>query len=141
MSLLDLRALGGLLEDLVMGDTVRIARATGPPVLNPVTGGLEPPRPHVIYEGPGAVFSQSAAPGLTAAASEQPWPDNPNDPYRLVTPHDAPVAARDDEVTVLRAAHDQSLLHRTWRCQRPGQASTLIAVRITPLDENNPRPS
>ncbi|TQE33064.1 DUF6093 family protein [Streptomyces ipomoeae] len=139
-NLLDLRALGTLVKDLVMGDTVRITRPSGPPVLNPDTGNLEEPPPQVVYEGPGAVLDDSAARGLTVPVAGQPWPDNPNTPYRLLTPADAPVAARDDEVTVTRAAYDPSLLTRSWRCTQPGQASTLIAVRVTPLDENNPDP-
>jgi hypothetical protein len=138
--LLDLRALGQLVEDLVMGDTVRITRSGGPAVLNPDTGTLEQPPPQVLYEGPGAVLDDSAAPGLTVPVAGQPWPDNPKDSYRLLTPPDAAVAARDDNVTVVRAVYDPSLTGRAWRCTHPGRASTLIAVRVTPLDENNPSP-
>ncbi|PZT71506.1 DUF6093 family protein [Streptomyces sp. AC1-42T] len=138
MKLLDLRALGQFVEELVMGDTVRITRPAGPPVLNPSTGDLEEPPPLVLYEGAGAVLDGSAAPGIIAPVAGQPYEDDPKNPYKLLTPVDAPVAARDDTIRVLRAAYDPALVGRTWRCTQPGQASTIIAVRVTWLDENNP---
>ncbi|MCF1598294.1 DUF6093 family protein [Streptomyces muensis] len=136
---LDLRFLGALVEDLVMGDTIQISRPAGPPILNPDTGDLEAPPPHVVYEGPGAVLDDTAAPGITVPVAGQPYPDDPKTTYRLLTPVDAPVAARDDTVRVLRAAQDPALVGRTWRCAQPGLAATVIAVRVTWLDENNPR--
>lgn len=138
MNLLDLRFLGDLVEDLVMGDTIRISRPGGPPVLNPDTGELEPPPPRVIYEGPGAVLDSTATPGITVPVAGQPYPDDPKTPYRLLTPTAAPVADRDDTVRVVRAAQDPALLGRTWRCTQPGLAATVIAVRVTWLDENTP---
>ncbi|MFH8294969.1 DUF6093 family protein [Streptomyces sp. NPDC018059] len=138
MSMLDLRSLGTLMQDLVMGDTVQISRPAGPPVLNPDTGELEEAPPTVIYSGPGALFDASTAPGLTPPVANQPYPDDPRGAYRLITPHEAPLATRDDTVRVLRAAQDPSLLGRTWRCTQPGQAATVIAVRVTWVDENNP---
>ncbi|MFF4409801.1 DUF6093 family protein [Streptomyces sp. NPDC001404] len=133
---LDLTSLGAVVQDLVMADTIRIARPA-PPVLNPQTGELEHPAPTVVYQGPGAVLSQSAAPGLSLPVAGQPWADNPTDRYRLLTPITAPVAARDDEVSVVSATYDPALLGRAWRCLQPGQASTLVAVRVTWLDEKN----
>ncbi|MDJ0464986.1 DUF6093 family protein [Streptomyces sp. H27-C3] len=138
MKLLDLRALGVLVEELVMGDTVRITRPAGPPVLNPATGDLEEPPPIVVYEGVGAVLDGTSAPGIIAPVAGQPYEDDPKTPYRLLTPPAAAVAARDDTVYVLRAAYDPALIGRTWRCTQPGQASTVIAVRVTWLDETNP---
>ncbi|MFJ4010912.1 DUF6093 family protein [Streptomyces sp. NPDC090026] len=138
MTLLDLRALGQFVEELVMGDTVRITRSAGPPVLNPATGDLEEPPPLIVYEGAGAVLDASAAPGIIAPVAGQPYEDDPKNPYKLFTPADAPVATRDDTVHVLRAAYDPALIGRTWRCNQPGQASTIIAIRVTWLDENNP---
>ncbi|MFJ2752644.1 DUF6093 family protein [Streptomyces sp. NPDC087297] len=138
MNLLDLSNLGALVEDLVMGDTITISRPAGPPVLNPATGELEPPPEHVVYDGPGAVLDSTATPGITVPVAGQPYPDDPKTTYRLLTPASAPVAARDDIVRVTRAARDPALLGRTWRCTQPGLASTLIAVRVTWIDENNP---
>ncbi|MCZ0983971.1 DUF6093 family protein [Streptomyces diastatochromogenes] len=139
MNLLDLSGLGAFVEDLVMGDTIQISRPAGPPVLNPATGELEEPAPHVLYEGPGAVLDSTAAPGITVPVAGQPYPDDPKNTYRLLTPPRAPVAERDDTVRVLRAAQDPALIGRTWRCTQPGLASTVIAVRVTWLDENNPK--
>ncbi|MFF9204253.1 DUF6093 family protein [Streptomyces sp. NPDC014986] len=139
MSMLDLSFLGALVQDLVMGDTVRISRPAGPPVLNPATGELEDPPPLIVYEGPGALFDASTAPGITAPAANQPYPDDPRTAYRLITPADAPVAERDDTVQVLQAEQDPALLGRTWRCTQPGQAATVIAVRVTWVDESNSR--
>jgi len=136
---IDLRYLGALVEDLLMGDTVQISRAAGPPVLNPDTGELEDPPPRIVYEGPGAVLDSTAGPGITVPVAGQPYPDDPKTTYRLLTPPDAPVAERDDTVRVVRAAQDPALLGRTWRCTQPGLAATVIAVRVTWLDENNPR--
>ncbi|WP_435245108.1 DUF6093 family protein [Streptomyces tendae] len=138
MNLLDLSALGALVEDMVMGDTIQISRSGGPPVLNPDTGDLEDPAPRVVYEGPGAVLDSTAAPGITVPVAGQPYPDDPKNTYRLLTPPRAPVADRDDTVRVLHAAQDPALIGRTWRCTQPGLASTVIAVRVTWLDENNP---
>ncbi|MFD6534954.1 DUF6093 family protein [Streptomyces goshikiensis] len=140
MNLLDLSSLGALVEDLVMGDTITISRPAGPPVLNPATGELEAPPAHLVYDGPGAVLDSTAAPGITVPVAGQPYPDDPKSTYRLLTPVNAPVAARDDVVRVVRAAVDPALIGRTWRCTQPGLASTVIAVRVTWLDENNPTP-
>lgn len=139
MSLLDLSALGALVEDLIMGDTVQISRSVGPPVLNAGTGELEDPPPLVVYDGPGAVLDSTTAPGITAPVASQPYPDDPRTTYRLITPAGAPVADRDDTVRVLRAAKDPALIGRTWRCTQPGRAASVIAVRLTWLDENNPK--
>ncbi|MER6253585.1 DUF6093 family protein [Streptomyces sp. NPDC001584] len=138
MNLLDLSNLGALVEDLVMGDTVTISRPSGPPVLNPATGELDSAPERVVYEGPGAVLDSTAAPGITVPVAGQPYPDDPKTTYRLLTPVSAPVAARDDVVRVTHAAQDPALLGRSWRCTQPGLASTLIAVRVTWIDENNP---
>ncbi len=136
--LLNVSKLGTLVEDLMMGDTVRISRPAGPAVLNPDTGELETPAPHIVYEGPGALVDAAGIPGLNLPVAGQPWPDDPKTTYRLLTPITAPVAARDDEVTVVRAAFDPASVGRTWRCMRPSQVATLIAVRLTWLDENGP---
>ncbi|MFJ1837842.1 DUF6093 family protein [Streptomyces sp. NPDC088175] len=139
MNLLNLSALGALVEDLIMGDTVQISRSAGPPVLNPDTGELDDPPPLVVYDGPGAVLDSTTAPGITAPVAGQPYPDDPRITYRLITPAGAPVADRDDTVRVLRAAKDPALIGRTWRCTQPGRAASVIAVRLTWLDEANPK--
>ncbi|MFD5878505.1 DUF6093 family protein [Streptomyces yangpuensis] len=137
--MIDLSSIGAWIEDLVMGDTVRISRASGPPVLNPTTGDLEPPPPQTIYEGIGAVLGSTNTPGIVAPVAGQPYPDDPKTAYRLLTPVSAPLADRDDTVHVLHAAKDPSLTGRSWRCTQPGLVATVIAVRVTWLDENNPR--
>ena len=136
---LDLTSLGPLVQDLVMADTVRITRPSGPPVLNPDTDQIETPEPTVVYQGPGAVFSGMSMPGLTTPVAGQDWPNDTDDPYKLLTPLDAPLAARDDTVTVVEARFDPSLPGRSWRCTRPGQGSTVLAVRITWIDEQPQR--
>ncbi|MER0443019.1 DUF6093 family protein [Streptomyces sp. Edi4] len=137
MSRLDLSALGPVLQEMLMGDTVRISRPAGPPVLNPETGELEPVPPHVVYEGPGAVYDSSQAPGVVTPLAGQPYPDDPKNPYRLLTPTIAPIAERDDTITVVHASQDPTLVGRSWRCVQPSGASSLLVVRVTWLDENN----
>ena len=130
----------GLIEDLVLRDTVRITGpATGGPVLNPDTGNLEYPDGALIYEGPGAVLAEAAQAQLSAVLdATQGWVQETGSRYRLLTPLNAPVATKDSQVTVT-AVHDPvntALLGRSWVCGDPGRASTLEAVRVTPLDQN-----
>jgi hypothetical protein len=130
----------GLIENLVLRDTVRITGpTTGGPVLNPDTGDLEYPDGTVLYEGPGAVQAEAAQAQLSAVLdATQGWVQETGSRYRLLTPLDAPVAPKDAQVTVT-AVHDPAntaLLGRSWVCGDPGRASTLEAVRVTPLDQN-----
>ncbi|MDV9171241.1 DUF6093 family protein [Streptomyces sp. W16] len=48
---------------------------------------------------------------------------------------DAPVASREDTVSVVSAA-DPAAIGRTWRVLDVGQTSTLAVVRTTFLDQN-----
>lgn len=133
-----LASVGKWVKDNVMLDTVRVERpATGDPVLNPATGQLTYPDPELVYEGPGAVLSTGAPGGINALPSATlPWVEETMSPARLLTPLDAPLPARDDLVTVV-AVHNSAntaLIGRKWFCQDPGRASTLEAVRTTPLD-------
>ncbi|MEU6054231.1 DUF6093 family protein [Streptomyces xanthochromogenes] len=130
----------GLIENLVLRDTVRITLpATGGPVLNPDTGDLEYPAGAVLYEGMGAVQAEAAQAQLSGALdSTQPWVQETSSRYRLLTPLSAPVAPKDAQITVT-AVHDPAntaLIGRTWVSGDPGRASTLEAVRVTPLDQN-----
>ncbi|MFI1720305.1 DUF6093 family protein [Streptomyces sp. NPDC020489] len=55
--------------------------------------------------------------------------------FKLITPLDAPVASREDTVSVVNAA-DPAAIGRTWRVLDVGQTSTLAVVRTTFLDQN-----
>lgn len=130
--------IGKWLQSNVLLDTIRIERpATGDPVLDPATGNLTYPEPELVYEGPGAVLSTGAPGGINALPSATlPWVEETMSPARLLTPLTAPLPARDDLVTVV-AVHNPAntaLIGRKWFCQDPGRASTLEAVRMTPLD-------
>lgn len=129
---------GKLIQKLVMLDTVRVERpATGDPVLDQATGNLTYPEPDLIYEGPGAVLSTGAPGGINALPSSTlPWTEETMSPARLLTPLAAPLPARDDLVTVVTVHNpaNTALIGRRWFSQDPGRASTLEAVRITPLD-------
>jgi len=130
--------IGKWLQSNVLLDTIRIERpATGDPVLDPATGNLTYPEPELVYEGPGAVLSTGAPGGINALPSATlPWVEETMSPARLLTPLTAPLPARDDLVTVV-AVHNPAntaLIGRKWFCQDPGRASTLEAVRTTPLD-------
>ncbi|MEZ7005672.1 DUF6093 family protein [Streptomyces sp. AD55] len=121
-------------------DTVRIALPpAGEPVLNDTTGQLEYPTGDVLYEGAGAVHSgimQSHVSSVPNAG--QPWLQETNSRYRLLTPLDAPIAPKDAIVTVTQAHNPArtALLGRSWVVQDPGIASTTEVVRITILDQN-----
>ena len=130
--------IGKWVQNNVMLDTIRIERpATGDPVLDPATGNLTYPEPALVYEGPGAVLSTGAPGGINALPSATlPWTEETMSPARLLTPLDAPLPARDDLVTVVTVHNpaNTALIGRRWFCQDPGRASTLEAVRTTPLD-------
>lgn len=133
-----LASVGKWVLDNVMLDTVRIERPTaGDPVLDTATGRLTYPEPDLVYEGPGAVLSTGAPGGINALPSSTlPWTEETTSPARLMTPLSAPIPARDDLVTVVTAHNpaNTALIGRKWFAQDPGRASTLEAVRITPLD-------
>ncbi|MFD4397205.1 DUF6093 family protein [Kitasatospora sp. NPDC058478] len=142
MPLLDVSSLAGLVQELVMGDTVRIARPGPGRVLNETTGELDDAPGSTVYDGPGAVVAPGAQPiGRVVPADLQDWVDDPKAAYKLLTPPDAPVPLRDDVLTVT-AVHpngDRSLLGRRWRIAQSGQGNTLIAVRMSWCDEIQPR--
>ena len=130
--------IGKWLQSNVLLDTIRIERpVSGDPVLDPATGNLTYPGPELVYEGQGAVLSTGAPGGINALPSATlPWVEETMSPARLLTPLTAPLPARDDLVTVV-AVHNPAntaLIGRKWFCQDPGRASTLEAVRMTPLD-------
>ncbi|MER5184581.1 DUF6093 family protein [Streptomyces sp. NPDC002896] len=56
--------------------------------------------------------------------------------YRLLTPLDAPLASRDDQVRVTVATQDPGLLNRVWRVLAISDANSLAVVRTTWLDES-----
>ena len=130
--------IGKWLQSNVLLDTIRIERpVSGDPVLDPATGNLTYPGPELVYEGQGAVLSTGAPGGINALPSATlPWVEETMSPARLLTPLTAPLPARDDLVTVVAVhnAANTALIGRKWFCQDPGRASTLEAVRMTPLD-------
>lgn len=135
-----LAAVGRWIGANLMVDTVRISRpGDGPPVYNPDTGQNEYPAATLVYEGPGAVQGGTAQSEMSAVPDTgQMWIQETRSRYRLLTPLDAPIAAKDDIITVA-AVHNPAngaLIGRSWMAQDPGRAATIEAVRITPLDQN-----
>lgn len=126
------------LQDNLMIDIVRVVRpVNGDPILNPETGDLEYPEPELVYEGVGGVIAAGAPGGISSLPSSTlPWAEETMSPARLFTPLSAPMAARDDLVTVVTVHNpaNTALIGRTWFCQDPGRASTVEVVRVTPLD-------
>lgn len=136
-----LAAVGRWIDTNLLVDTVRISRpGAGPPVYNPDTGQNEYPPGSTVYEGPGAVQGGTAQSEMSAVPDAgQMWIQETRSRYRLLTPLDAPLAAKDDIITVT-AVHNPAnaaLLGRSWIAQDPGRAATIEAVRITPLDQNH----
>lgn len=135
-----LAAVGRWIGANVLVDTVRISRpGGGDPVYNPTTGQNEYPEGAVVYEGPGAVQGGTAQSEISSTPDAgQMWVQETRSRYRLLTPLGAPLAAKDDVITVV-AVHspaNTALIGRSWIAQDPGRAATLEAVRITPLDQN-----
>lgn len=130
--------IGKWVQNNVLLDTIRVERpTTGDPVLDQATGNLTYPSPDLVYEGPGAVLSAGAPGGINALPSSTlPWVEETMSPARLLTPLTGPIPARDDLVTVVTVHNplNTALIGRRWFCQDPGRASTLEAVRTTPLD-------
>lgn len=128
----------GLIEELVLRDTVRIRRPSlGAPVLNEDTGQLEYPAPVTVYEGPGAVQADNQQAGFNGwPTSGEPWVGETKSLSRLMTPLGAPLAAKDDliDVTGVHDPANTALIGPVWLATDPGRANTLEAVRITPLD-------
>lgn len=133
-----LAAAAAVIGEYVLRDTVRIRRPSlGAPVLNTTTGVLEYPDTAVVYEGPGAVQADSEQAGFNGwPTSGEPWVTETKSLSRLLTPLDAPLAAKDDMVDVT-AVHDPAntaIVGPVWIAADPGRVNTLEAVRITPLD-------
>lgn len=136
---LDLSGITAVVENLIPWDTVRISRpASGPPVLDPATGLYVYPEAEVLYEGRGAVQSAGTAAEVIATPDANlPWTAETRSKYKLLTPLIAPVAEKDQLVTVV-AVHeggDPALLDRQWRTQDPGGAATMGVVRVTAIDQ------
>lgn len=139
MTGIDLSGIAAVIENLLLLDTIRIAKpATGEAYFDQETGEYTYPVAEVFYEGAGAVQVASSPGGVSSVpVPNQPWSDETTSRYRALTPLSAPVAERDMLVTVVQvhAGGDLALLGRQWRVQDPGVAGTLSAVRITSLDQ------
>jgi hypothetical protein len=81
-----------------------------------------------------AIFG-SGGPGLVLSLQGQAYADDTRNRYRLLTPLDAPLASRDDQVRVIAATQDPGLINRTWRVLDISDANSLAVVRTTWLDE------
>lgn len=129
------------IETNLLVDTVRVVRPSlATPVLNTTTGQLVYPAAAVIYDGPGALQSSNLQAQFGAAPNfGQPWVVDTQSPYRLLTPLDAPIPAKDDLVTVTAVHNEQNaaLIGRVWNAVDPGRASTVEVVRITPVDQHS----
>jgi hypothetical protein len=135
---LDLSSIAGVVEGLVLLDTVRFTTpAAGTPVFDPATGLYTYPEGDILYEGPGAVQAGTLPDSAPAAVTNQPWVNETFSRYRALTPLSAPVAARDTVVTVVQvhAGGDLTLIGRQWRAQDPSLGSTLGVIRVTGLDQ------
>ncbi|WP_329131542.1 DUF6093 family protein [Streptomyces sp. NBC_01476] len=128
----------GLINDLVLRDTVRIRRPSlGAPVLDPTTGQLTYPPSATVYEGPGALQADSAQSGYNGWPSAgEPFVQETKSMSRLMTPLSAPTADQDDlvDVTAVHEGGDTALIGPVWQATDPGRANTLGAVRVTPID-------
>lgn len=128
-----------VVEDLIPWDTVRVATpGSGQPVFDDATGQYTYPEGEAVYEGLGAVQTAgTAAEVVSIPGTNLPWAPETRSKYRLLTPLTAPVAEKDQLVTVV-AIHeggDLALLNRQWRVQDPGGAGTMSVVRTTALDQ------
>ncbi|XUM00275.1 DUF6093 family protein [Streptomyces venezuelae ATCC 10712] len=129
---LTLGAVSAIVEKKILTSRIRIYRP-GEPVFNPDTGQYEPGPPVTVYEGPGAVFP-AGGPSVVLHLAGQAYVDDTPSRYRLLTPLSAPVASREDTVTVVEAA-DGAAIGRTWRVLDLGDTSTLSVVRTTWVDQ------
>ncbi|MFF3378128.1 DUF6093 family protein [Streptomyces sp. NPDC002680] len=129
---LTLGAVSEIIERKILTDTVKISRP-GEPVFNPDTGQYEPGPPVTVYDGRGGVFPEGG-PGIVLHLEGQAYVDDSKSRYKLLTPLAAPVASREDTVTVTAAA-DPAAVGRTWRVLDVGETSTLAVVRTTWLDQ------
>ncbi|MGW6393317.1 DUF6093 family protein [Streptomyces sp. NPDC055103] len=130
---LTLGAVSAIVEKKILTSKIRIYRP-GEPVFNPDTGQYEPGPPITVYEGPGAVFP-AGGPAVVLHLAGQAYVDDTPSRYRLLTPLAAPVASREDTVTVVEA-DDGAAIGRTWRVLDLGDTSTLSVVRTTWVDQN-----
>ncbi|MEV7279730.1 DUF6093 family protein [Streptomyces sp. NPDC093111] len=130
---LTLGAVSAIVEKKILTSKIRIYRP-GEPVFNPDTGQYEPGPPVTVYEGPGAFFPVGG-PSVVLHLAGQAYVDDTPSRYRLLTPLSAPVASREDTVTVVEA-EDEAAIGRTWRVVDLGETSTLSIVRTTWVDQN-----
>lgn len=129
---LTLGAVSAIVEKKILTSEIRIYRP-GEPVFNPDTGQYEPGPSITVYEGPGAVFP-AGGPSVVLHLAGQAYVDDTPSRYRLLTPLSAPVASREDTVTVVQA-DDEAAIGRTWRVLDLGDTSTLSVVRTTWVDQ------
>ncbi|WP_411142320.1 DUF6093 family protein [Streptomyces sp. x-80] len=133
---LTLRAVSAIVEKKILTAKIRIYRE-GVPVFTPETGQYEPGPPVTVYEGSGAIFPVGGA-SVVLHLAGQPYVDDTTSRYWLLTPLSAPVASREDMVTVLEA-EDEAAIGRSWRVLDIGQTSTLSVLRKTWVDQNTQR--
>lgn len=131
---LSLAAVAPIVETRILVDTVEIFRP-GEPVLDPDSGEYHPGPDQILYTGPGAIFA-SGGPGLVLSLEGQAYADDTRNRYRLLTPLDAPLASREDQVRVTHATQDPGLMNRVWRVLDISDANSLAVVRTTWLDES-----
>ncbi|MEU4095491.1 DUF6093 family protein [Streptomyces sp. NPDC026673] len=131
---LSLAAIAPIVETRILVDTVEIFRP-GEPVLDPDSGEYEPGPDAIVYTGSGAIFS-AGGPGLVLSLEGQAYADDTRNRYRLLTPLDAPLASREDQVRVIAATQDGGLINRVWRVLDISDANSLAVVRTTWLDES-----
>ncbi|MBY8889221.1 DUF6093 family protein [Streptomyces sp. PTM05] len=127
---LTLGAVSAIVEKKILTNKIRIYRP-GEPVFNPDTGQYEPGPPITIYEGPGAIFP-IGGPSVVLHLAGQAYAHDASSGTDCLS---APVASREDTVTVVQA-DDESAVGRTWRVIDIGETSTLSIVRTTWVDQN-----
>jgi hypothetical protein len=126
---LSLAAVAPIVETRILVDTIEIFRP-GPEILDPDSGEYVPGPDTIVYQGPGAVFAVGG-PGLVLSLEGQAYADNTRNRYRLLTPLEAPLASREDQVRVTVATQDPGLTNRIWRVLDISDANSLAVVRTT----------
>lgn len=118
----------------MMPDKVRVTRAGGEGVLDPVTGELVPAAPFVVYEGKAGLYPQQEK--IRSRGRDGAWAEEIRAGYRLLLPVEVAELEDHDEVLV-EEARDTQAVGRRYEVTTLGEVSSFPVLRTVWLEQRD----
>lgn len=132
--MLNVRGIGRFADRHMMPDKVRVTRAGGEDVLDPVTGELVPAAPLVVHEGKAGLYPQQEK--IRAKGQDGAWAEEVRAGYRLLLPLEVAELEDHDEVLVTEA-RDVQAVGRTYEVTTLGEVSSFPVLRTVWLEQHD----